>query len=210
MPSTPTVSRRAVSVSQAGRCSGRRARSPQDAGKWIDAPLDKKGQVQVQPDLTIPAHPEIFVIGDLASVTAPARATSSACQSRNRWCCRESPPPAIQEGRICRSRHQPPRLRAARSTHRLSIGTRASWHRFRAVSPPPTWGVAHLTGFPAWLIWAGVHIFYLIGFGNRLLVLTQWALTALTFQRGGRLFPQALAPDTPKPDVPRSGADAAV
>ena len=71
-------------------------------------------------------------------------------------------------------------------------------------------GIVHLTGFLAWLLWIGVHIFYLIGFGNRLMVLTQWTITALTAQRGGRLFPQALAPDVPKPEAQRSGADAAV
>ncbi len=179
-----------------------------DAGKWIGAPMDKKGNVKVNGDLTVPERPEIFVIGDVAAVKAPAR---------NFFGAKKPDPmpmpgvaqPAIQEGEYVG------RVIAARAAGRPAPPPFVYWDKgqlaqvsrgFSAVDL----GVYRGTGFFPWLLWLAVHIFYLIGFGNRLMVLTQWAITALTFQRGGRLFPQALAADVPQPETQRSGAEAVV
>jgi NADH dehydrogenase len=178
-----------------------------DAGKWIGAPM-KKGQVQVSPDLSVPGHPEIFVIGDLSEVTAPARNLFGMPKSKPMMLPGVAPP-AIQAGEYVGS------VIRSRALGQPTPAPFQYWDKgelaqvSRGFSAADL-GVVQVTGFPAWLIWAGVHIFYLIGFGNRLLVLTQWALTALTFQRGGRLFPQELAADVPKPRAARSGADATV
>lgn len=179
-----------------------------DAGKWIGVETGKKRQVKVQPDLTVPGHPEIFVIGDVAAVKAPARNIFGLVEPKPKTMAGVAPP-AIQEGdyvgRVIRARAEgrpapPPFLYWDKGTlAQVSRGFSAA-----------DLGVVQLTGFFAWLLWLSIHIFYLIGFGNRLLVLTQWAVTALTSQRGGRLFPQALAADVPKPSLERSGADAAV
>ncbi len=179
-----------------------------DAGRWVGAPTDKAGRVEVGPDLSVPGHPEIFVIGDTAAVTAPAR---------NLFGVKKPDPepmpgvaqPAIQEGkyvaRVIKRRLQG--LSSAPPFEYYDKGNLAQVSRGFAAADL---GVLHFAGFFAWLVWLGVHIFYLIGFGNRLLVLLQWGVTALTAQRGGRLFPQALAEDVAKPDVSRSGAEAAV
>ena len=179
-----------------------------DAGKWVGAPTDKSGRVKVEPDLSVPGHPEIFVIGDTAAVTAPAR---------NLFGVRKPEPepmpgvaqPALQQGKyvagVVRRRLQG--LPPSPPFEYYDKGNLAQVSRGFAAADL---GVLRFAGFFAWLVWLGVHIFYLIGFGNRLLVLIQWGVTALTAQRGGRLFPQALAPDVPKPDAQRSGAEAAV
>ncbi|MDQ2688390.1 MAG: NAD(P)/FAD-dependent oxidoreductase [Armatimonadota bacterium] len=179
-----------------------------DAGKWIGVETGKKGQVKVQPDLTVPGHPEIFVIGDVAAVKAPSRNIFGILEPKPKTMPGVAPP-AIQEGEYVG------RVICARAEGRPAPPPFLYWDKgtlaqvSRGFSAADL-GVVQLTGFFAWLLWLSIHIFYLIGFGNRLLVLMQWAVTALTAQRGGRLFPQGLAADVPKPSTERSGADAAV
>ena len=179
-----------------------------DSGKWIGAETDKKGLVKVNPDLTVPGHPELFVVGDVSTITAPARDIFLLPKAEPMHVPGVAQP-AIQQG---------------------EYAAKVISHRMLGLAPPPPFnywdkgnlaqvsrgfaaadlGVAKFTGPFAWLIWLGIHIVYLIGFGNRLAVLIQWGITALTFQRGGRLFPQALAADVPQPSMERSGAEAAV
>ena len=144
-------------------------------GATLGVPLDRAGRVHVNPDLSIPGHPEVFVIGDLALVVRddgrPVPGVS---------------PAAIQEGK-----------RAARNVRAL-IGKRptvpfryrnkgdlAVIGRSRAIAD---FGFIQLSGRIAWLLWLFVHIMYLVGFRNRISVFIQWAYSYLTFQRGVRLI----------------------
>lgn len=143
--------------------------------RCLDAPLDRAGRVRVDDDLSVPGHPEAFVVGDLATLSdsrgKPLPGTA---------------PVAIQQGRW-----------AAGNVERLISGQATRPFRYRDRGNMATIGrnsaVAdikglRLTGFVAWLAWAIVHVFNLIGFRNRLLVSIQWLWGYLTFQRGARLI----------------------
>jgi len=145
--------------------------------KSLDVPLDRAGRVLVEPDLTIPGHPEVFVIGDLAAV-----------KQANGELVPGVAPAAIQEGvyvakviegsgRLVRSKRPAFRYR--------DKGSLATIGRAAAVADI---GPFKLSGFIAWIAWLTIHIFFLIGFRNRLLVITQWAWAYLTYQRGARLI----------------------
>ena len=144
-------------------------------GRTIGAPLDRAGRVQVQPDLTIPGHPDVFVIGDLASLNGP--------EGR--------PLPGVAQVAIQMGRH------AARNIDRAlegqpyrpfvykNLGNMATIGRASAVADFESFT---MKGLPAWLAWLFVHILNLIGFRNRLVVLVQWWWAYITFQRGIRLI----------------------
>ena len=140
----------------------------------LGVPLDRAGRVRVNPDLTLPGHPGVFVAGDLASLEQDGRPVPGVA------------PAAIQEGRHA-ARNA---LRALRGEPLLPFryrdkGSLATIGRGAAVAAI---GRARLSGFPAWLAWLLVHIYFLIGFRNRLAVLLQWAWSYLTFERGARLI----------------------
>jgi NADH dehydrogenase len=139
------------------------------------APLDKAGRVVVNPDLSIPGHPEILVIGDLASFSHQTGA----------------PLPGVAQVAMQMGGYAAKLTRA-----RLEGGTLAPFHYFdkgnlaaigRAAAVAQL-GKVHLWGWVAWLIWLFVHITYLIGFDNRLVVMMEWAYNYLTFNRGARLI----------------------
>lgn len=141
----------------------------------LGVPLDRAGRVLVEPDLTIPGHPEVFVVGDLAAVKQDDGSFVPGVA-----------PAAIQEG-----------LHAARSVERLIDGKPAERFRYRDKGSLATIGRAaavaeigklKLSGFIAWFAWLAIHIFFLIGFRNRFLVITQWAWAYVTYQRGARLI----------------------
>jgi NADH dehydrogenase len=141
----------------------------------LGVPLDRAGRVAVEPDLTLPGHPEVYVIGDLALFTHQTGRPLPGVA-----------PVAIQQGRaaaenIWRSITGRPR-RPFRYVHR---GNLATIGRAAAVAD---FGRIHLSGFLAWLVWLAVHIFNLIGFDNRLLVLIQWMWSYFTYKRGARLI----------------------
>ncbi len=144
-------------------------------GGKLGLPLDRAGRVEVNPDLSIPGHPEVFVIGDLALV--------------NRKDGRPVPgvsPAAIQEGK--RAARNIRRLIGKRPTVPFSYrnkGDLAVIGRSRAIAD---FGFIRLSGRIAWLLWLFVHIMYLVGFRNRISVFVQWAYSYLTFQRGVRLI----------------------
>ena len=170
------------------------------------APTDRAGRVLVEPDLTIPGHPEIFVVGDAAvQPWKPEKPTPGVAQG------------AIQGGkyaakvirrRILGRPHDPFRYSDhgdAAIIGRLSGVTNISW-----LGPFGRQG-----GFTAWALWLGIHLFYLIGFSNRIVVLVRWAWTFLTHGRGTRLItgsvllppieepePPVLAPFDPERDAP--------
>src|SRR5579863_6983701 len=140
------------------------------------ATLDKAGRVSVEPDLTVPGHPDIFVIGDLASFThQTGKPLPGVAQ------------PAIQQGHYVASVIRR-RLRGQKDFkpfHYLDKGNLATIGRGAAVADL-NW--VHLSGFPAWLIWIFIHLLYIVQFQNRLLIFLQWAWLYLTFDRSARLI----------------------
>ncbi len=144
--------------------------------RTLGAPLDRAGRVRVNPDLTVPGHPEIFVLGDLAAVERPD----------GRGLVPGVAPAAIQEGR-----------HAAESVLRALRGGRGEPFRYRDEGELATIGraaaVARIgrvmfSGVLAWLAWLFVHVLFLVSFRNRVAVILQWAWSYLTFQRGARLI----------------------
>ena len=144
-------------------------------GKKLGAPVDRAGRVLVNPDLSLPGHPEVFVIGDLASL-----------KDKNGNLLPGVAPVAIQQGKataenIERELQGNPR----QNFHYLDKGSLATIGRAAAVAQ---FGKVHISGFLAWLSWLFVHIFFLIGFRNRIIVLIQWAWAYFTYERGARLI----------------------
>ena len=144
-------------------------------GRQLGVEVDRSGRVPVAPDLSVPSHPEIFVIGDLASLR----------DARGKMLPGVAPV-AIQQGQaaaenIWRSVQGKPRRRF----HYVDRGSMATIGRAAAVAEIRA---LHLSGFLAWVAWLVVHIFWLIGFENRLLVMVQWAWSYLSYERGARLI----------------------
>jgi NADH dehydrogenase len=143
-------------------------------GKMLGAEVDRAGRVIVEPDLTIPGHPEIYVVGDLAHVKQGDGLVPGVA------------PAAMQMGR-----HAARNVRAAldgkpRAPVRYTDkGSLATIGRGVAVAHV---GRLKLSGFLAWLLWLFVHIFFLIGFRNRVFVMIQWAWSYLSYDRGARLI----------------------
>ena len=139
------------------------------------APLDKASRVLVEPDMTVPGHPEIFVIGDLANFSHQTGQPLPGVAQ-----------PAIQQGayvaKVIRARFRSEKLKPF---HYFDKGNLATIGRFAAVADL-NW--LQIAGLPAWLIWIFVHLLYIIQFQNRLLVMTQWAWLYLTFDRSARLI----------------------
>src|SRR5438105_5601365 len=144
-------------------------------GKKLGAPLDRAGRVIVEPDLSIPGHPEVFVIGDLASL-----------KDENGKMLPGVAPVAMQEGTFAAHAIRRDLAHEARGKfHYVDKGSLATIGRAAAVAQ---FGKIHISGFIAWLAWLFIHIFFLIGFRNRLIVLIQWAWSYLTYERGARLI----------------------
>jgi NADH dehydrogenase len=144
--------------------------------KSLGVPLDRSGRVLVAPDLTLPGYPEAYVVGDLAAYT----------DARTGKMLPGVASVAIQQGpaaadNIWRSIQGRPR----RPFKYWNRGSLATIGRGAAVADL---GRVHLAGPAAWLAWLLVHIFFLIGFQNRLLVLVQWAWSYLSYERGARLI----------------------
>jgi NADH dehydrogenase len=144
-------------------------------GRKLGAPCDRAGRVEVQPDLSIPGHPEVFVIGDLATL-----------KDENGRPLPGVAPVAMQEGTyvaktIGRDLEGQPR----ESFQYWDKGSLATIGRAAAVAQ---FGKIHVSGFVAWLAWLFIHIFFLIGFRNRILVFIQWAWSYVTYERGARLI----------------------
>lgn len=141
----------------------------------LGAPLDAQGRVMVGEDCTIPAHPEVFVLGDAACFDHQEGGPLPGLS-----------PVAIQMGRYAaKTIRRDLRGQARRPFRYRDKGQLAVIGRGRAVADI---GRLHFSGFVAWLAWIFVHIFFLIGFRNRIIVLMEWAWSYLTFQRGARLI----------------------
>jgi NADH dehydrogenase FAD-containing subunit len=172
--------------------------APSPAGKWLNAEADRAGRVRIQPDLTVPGHPEVFVIGDTATLSQDGKPLGGVAQV------------AMQQGRYAG------RLIERRVTGKPELppfryfdkGTMAVVGQGYAVLQT---GKLHLKGLVAWLAWAGVHIMFLAQPGLRLSVFLQWMWTFLTRQRGSRLIvdhhgfvPEAGAAEIPPAEVTAS------
>jgi NADH dehydrogenase len=153
-------------------------------GKLLGVETDRRGCVVVDSHLNPPGHPEIFICGDLAHVEENGRQLPGVAQ------------PAMQMGRYAAKRIG--RLVAVslgsdgsgldQPFHYFDKGDMATIGRQAAVANIQWPFKAHWSGFPAWVTWLVVHIFFLIGFRNRLAVFRQWAWTYLTFSDGARLI----------------------
>jgi NADH dehydrogenase len=141
----------------------------------LPAELDRGGHVRVLPDLSLPGHPEIFVVGDQALVLREdGRPVPNVA------------PAAIQLGRAAgRNIVRDLRRQDRRPFHYFNKGDLAVIGRYRALAQ---FGAVGVTGVPAWLLWFFIHILYLAGFRNRLSVLLQWGYAFVTWQRGVRLI----------------------
>jgi len=152
---------------------------------WLDVPADRAGRIAVTPDLSLSGHPEVFVIGDVALAIQPNGQPAPGVA-----------PTAKQEGAHVA------RTIAARAGGRTepgpfryrSFGNLATVGRQAAVVEI---GPVKLKGFIAWLFWSAAHIYFLIGFRNRVLVSLEWLWAYLTFERGSRLITGDLALNPP-------------
>jgi NADH dehydrogenase len=149
-----------------------------DFGKVLEqsagATRDREGRIIVSPNLTIPGHPEIFVVGDLAHIEQNGEAVPGVA------------PAAMQQGRyaaasiLARIRNKPVKPFHYRNKGDLAVIGRAS-----AVVKL---GNLHLHGVIAWLLWVFIHLLYLVEFRNRIIVFIRWGFQYLTFDRGARLI----------------------
>ena len=155
-------------------------------GKTLGAPVDRVGRVLVNDDLTIPGHPEVQVIGDLANFShqtgQPLPGVSPVAMQQGRHAARNIL--AMINGR------KPQRFRY------WDKGSMATIGRNKAVADL---NLVHLSGLPAWLVWLFVHIIFLVGFRNRLAVLFQWAWAYFTFNKGARLITRNFQSETRPP-----------
>jgi len=144
-------------------------------GKKLGAPIDRAGRVMVEPDLSVPGHPEVFVIGDLA-----------ALKDKNGKPLPGLAPVAMQEGdAVAKTISRDLKHKPRKPFHYFDKGTLATIGRAAGVAQ---FGKIHISGYFAWLSWLFIHIFFLIGFRNRLLVMIEWAWSYFTYQRGARLI----------------------
>ena len=144
-------------------------------GRALGAPVDRAGRVLVEADLSIAGHREVFVIGDLASLKhADGKLLPGVA------------PVAMQQGRyVARQIAADLAGNPRQNFHYVDKGSLATIGRAAAVAQ---FGKLHISGFIAWLSWLFIHIFFLIGFRNRILVMLQWAWSYLTYERGARLI----------------------
>jgi NADH dehydrogenase len=159
-------------------------------GKKLGVPVDRAGRVLVNPDLSLPNHPEVFVIGDLAALNDASGKLLPGVA-----------PVAMQEGTFVaklirreiksgaptfsRSMREGGGFDSNSRFHYHDKGSLATIGRSAAIAQ---FGKIHISGFIAWLAWLFIHILFLIGFQNRILVFIQWAWSYFTYERGARLI----------------------
>jgi NADH dehydrogenase len=176
-------------------------------GKMLGVATDRAGRVLVAPDLSVPGHSEVFVAGDLAAVKMDKEKgkdqgkNQGKDQSKDKWVPGVAPA-AIQMGKfvarqIRRSVEGKPREEFAY----WDKGSLATIGRSHAVAD---FGWLHVSGYIAWLGWLFIHLFFLIGFRNRFLVVSEWAWAYITYNQGARLIthePEAECVQPPKAKV---------
>jgi NADH:ubiquinone reductase (H+-translocating) len=152
-------------------------------GRLLGTALDRAGRVRVLPDLSLPGHPEVFVIGDLAAIDQadgqPVPGVAPAAKQMGRHVG------STLHMRLRGSDERPPFIYR-------DAGSLATIGRMAAVAQ---WGKLKLSGFPAWSVWLLAHIYFLIGFRNRLVVMLDWAWAYWTHQRHARIVSGNDTPD---------------
>jgi NADH:ubiquinone reductase (H+-translocating) len=145
------------------------------AGHWLGAEIDRAGRVMVMPDLSVPGRPNIFVIGDTAHVLdrdgKPLPGVAPVAKQEGKAVA-EAIRGRIEGRPVASFRYRDPGSLA-------TIGRKKAVVQFRRI---------HLSGYLAWWLWCLAHIYFLIGFRNRLVVAMNWAWTYVSFQRGARLI----------------------
>jgi NADH:ubiquinone reductase (H+-translocating) len=165
--------------------------APSPAGKWLSAETDHAGRVRVQPDLSVPGFPEIFVAGDTATLNQDGKPLGGVAQV------------AMQQGRYAgvtirrRVQGESPQ----RPFHYIDKGTMAVVGPGYAVMQS---GKVHMKGSFAWIIWAIIHILSLAQPGLRISVFVQWMWTLLAHQPGSRLIVNYR---TPARETPQSSSE---
>jgi NADH:ubiquinone reductase (H+-translocating) len=153
------------------------------AVEWLQAEHDRLGRVMVKPDLTIPGHPEIFVIGDTAHVrdesSNPLPGVAPVAKQEGAYAA------TVIRAHLAGKPPLPP-------FHYRNYGNLATIGRTAAVAD---FGFLRLTGFIAWIVWCVVHIYFLIGFRNRVAVAFDWLWAYVTFERGARLITEVETDD---------------
>jgi NADH dehydrogenase len=143
--------------------------------KWLKAEADRAGRVIVGPDLGLPGHPEIFVIGDTALVKGedgkPVPGVAAAAKQMGKYVA------GAIKARLAGKPTKPFRY--------VDYGNLATIGRKAAVAD---FGWIRLSGFVAWLLWTFAHLWFLVGFRNRIVVFLDWAWAYVTFDRGARLI----------------------
>lgn len=163
-------------------------------GSSLGAEVDKQGRVIVSPDLSIPGHPEVFVIGDMSHAKLPDGNPAPGLS-----------PAAMQGGRHVAANIQ--RLMAGKPTtpfRYIDKGIMATIGRNAAVMD--AFGI-RIGGFPAWIAWAGLHLFYVLGLRQQIGILLNWITSYFTYAKGSRLIPYpqdhaAMLRNPPKEPVP--------
>jgi NADH dehydrogenase FAD-containing subunit len=165
--------------------------APSPASKWLNVDTDRAGRVRVQPDLSVPGHPEVFVVGDTASLDQDGKPLPGVAQV------------AIQQGRYAGKLIQ--RRLTGKSTpgpfSYFDKGNMAVVGKGFAVLQS---GKFHVSGFFAWLAWAGVHLQFLAQSNLRVSVFLQWVWTYLTGQRGSRLIVNHYGAESARPVVEKA------
>jgi NADH dehydrogenase len=156
------------------------------AARWLGAEADRAGRVKVGPDLSLPGHPEIFVVGDTASVTdakgRPVPGIAPAAKQMGKYV-----------GKLIAARVAG--RKDGKTFHYMHLGDLATIGRRSAVVK---FGRLQLKGFFGWVFWSVAHIYFLIGLRNRFIVAFIWLWDYLTFQRGARLITNSDPPPPPK------------
>jgi NADH dehydrogenase len=146
------------------------------AARWLEASADRAGRVIVSPDFSLPGNPEIFVIGDTAfakdSIGKALPGVAPVAKQAAHYVAKTI------LSRIA-GHAAPGPFRYKDAGNLATIGRRAAVADF---------GWLRMSGFPAWLLWSMAHIFFLIGFRNRIIVAIDWLLSYFTFGRGARLI----------------------
>jgi NADH dehydrogenase len=149
--------------------------SASELGRALGAPVDTAGRVFVEPDLSLPGHREVFVIGDLATLKdkegKPLPGVAPVAMQEGTWVARQIKADLAGKGR--------------EPFHYFDKGSLATIGRAAAIAQ---FGKVHISGFLAWLTWLFVHIMFLIGFRNRIVVMLQWAWSYLTYERAAWLI----------------------
>jgi NADH dehydrogenase len=151
------------------------------AAEWLGLETGRDGRAAVGPDLSLPEHPEVFVIGDTATIAGPdgkpLPGVATVAKQQGKYVAR-----AIKT----RLQGETPALFRYRN-----LGNLATIGRREAVAD---FGWLRLSGRPGWLLWSAAHIYFLIGFRNRVVVAAEWLWSYLTYQRGARLILDARTP----------------